>query len=464
MDDNTISYFYEFSKFLMRVVTYRMLKTAIYGYGIFGKRTSQSFHNCWDGEYVVTAIYDRVPENKFDDIWGLAVRHPDRMEEDYQNGLFDKVFVALFYPDVRDSVIEELHARGLETFFPGREEDLAGPECFDLVEDPGLKIDEEGYQFHVYRNILGTPAEYNRTGIVFLYNESGKLIRLDWEKYLDNDRDKPLMYPIRLKDPTVERIPMKGSWCVLARNFVENYWHFTFENADCVFLLEEAGYKGNYLVDNRSFITEILRLLGVTPDRIFYTDQLELQKAYVFEELVSLMYIAERMKSSTPVLKRMSAKIRKTLVRDPKYPKKLYVKRIGMRKLLNGEETAVRRGYEVFVPDGKSVQEQMNYFYNADIILCPHGANSTNCIYMHKGAVFAEIFSDRWYMNINAVICRANGIIHQKLIGKSLPGKYDLYTDYVVSEKEYEKFIDRVEKLATPVGRLKWKGMAFWGK
>ena len=45
--------------------------------------------------------------------------------------------------------------------------------------------------------------------------------------------------------------------------------------------------------------------------------------------------------------------------------------------------------------------EQMTLFYNADIVFCVHGANSTNCLYMRKGTVFIEAFSSYWMNRCN---------------------------------------------------------------
>ena len=156
------------------------------------------------------------------------------------------------------------------------------------------------------------------------------------------------------------------------------------------------------------------------------------------------------MEYSEKVLPRMADFIKKKLTREAEYPKKIYVKRIGIRKLLNGEEIALKTGFRIIVPEEHSVKEQMNLFYNADIVLCPHGANSTNFLYMHKGAVFAEIFSDCWYMNINSKICIACGVHYLQLVGKACDNieQTEMERDYTVNEDAFLRMIKEAEALA----------------
>ena len=52
----------------------------------------------------------------------------------------------------------------------------------------------------------------------------------------------------------------------------------------------------------------------------------------------------------------------------------------------------------------------MKLFYNADIVFCVHGANSTNCLYMRKGTVFIEAFSSYWMNRCNLYVLATEGI------------------------------------------------------
>ena len=81
---------------------------------------------------------------------------------------------------------------------------------------------------------------------------------------------------------------------------------------------------------------------------------------------------------------------------DREYHSRVFVRRIGRRKLLGAEELLRKYGFTPIVPEELSVREQMLYFHHADIVLCPHGANSTNSLYMRPGSVFIETFGKNW--------------------------------------------------------------------
>ena len=426
-----------------------MGKLGLYGYGTYGKRASESLRRYWGGRHLVTAIFDEDPDGKKDDCWDLPVLSPDRIEEEYGKGTFDTVMICIYALEGRKEAMERLEALGIPLFIPGKAEDFAGPESFLQAEEPEIRVDEDNYSFHVYRNMLGAAADFERCQFFFLFNEEGKV-------NIDNFRNYPefqyyfLMHPFRLKDPLPEKIYMEGSYCLLAKAYSINYWHFTFESLDCVYLMEKAGFQGKYIYNARSFTKDLLLSIGISPDRLIATEDLELHKVYVFETLYDINH--EQIlpvDHSDKVIPQMARLLQSNLKRDSRLPKKLYIKRIGVRKLLNGEDIAVKNGYTVIVPEEYSVREQMDLFHNADIILCPHGANSTNFIYMREGAVFAEIFSDRWHMRLNGQHCKHLGIHYLEMEGPAHDdGSLPQFLDYTVKEESLQRFIDRAEAIA----------------
>ena len=52
----------------------------------------------------------------------------------------------------------------------------------------------------------------------------------------------------------------------------------------------------------------------------------------------------------------------------------------------------------------------MALFFNADIVLSVHGANSTNCMYMRKNTVFIEAFSSYWINRCNLYTIAEAGV------------------------------------------------------
>ena len=426
-----------------------MKRLALYGYGRYGKRTSESFRLYWGGEYTVTAIFDRNPAGKTDEFWQLPVLGQERIEEEYKKGTFEALMICIYDGKERLPIENRARELGIPVFFPGREEDIAGPEAFDEDLSPGITISRDHYSFHVYRNMMGAVGDFEREYAVFLFNEEGRVNIDNYRKYREVDLHALLLsYPFRLRNPIPERIIMGGDYCLLTKSYAFNYWHFTCEAADCVYLLEKAGFKGKYIFRDMPFAREVLSLLGVAPERLIPTSELKLHTVYVFERLFTLNQTGfGYLQCPTEILPEMGDYVQRKLTRDLSSPKKIYIRRIGVRKLLNGEETAKRNGFQIVVPEEYSVREQMNLFYNADIVLSPHGANSANCLYMRKGTVLAEIFSDRWHMDINERICRACGVKYLELVGKATEeGPKNRDADYTVDEEALQDLIIRAQE------------------
>ena len=425
-----------------------MKKIGLYGYGVFGKRASESFRSYWGGEYRVTAIFDRDPAGQKDRYWGLSVLSPGRMKEEYGKGTFEAVMICIYDREARSSVSRQITDLGIPLFVPGSPEDFAEPEYFPQEDKPEITVCRKHYAFHVYKNMLGAVADCERLQILFFFDETGRVCIDNYKKYIHDYEENLLQYPFRLRDPIPEKIFMKGSYCALTKAYSFNYGHFTFEMADCVYLLEKAGYRGKYIFNDRPYTRELLQVMGVSPDRLIGTKELEIHKVYVFERLYDINHAGlGQMEYSREVLPEMADCVKKKLKRRKNSPGKIYVKRTGIRKLMNGEEVAEKNGFCVIVPEQYSVLEQMELFYNADIVLCPHGANSTNYLYMHKGAVFAEIFSDRWHMDINADICEANGVHYLQMTGTACTDSgVGKDADYTADEEALQQLILQAER------------------
>jgi capsular polysaccharide biosynthesis protein len=208
-------------------------------------------------------------------------------------------------------------------------------------------------------------------------------------------------YPFVFKKSKAERILFEGQYCILTKKHSGNYWHFTYSCLDIIWLLEQAGFEGKYVIPNKKFCSEILQLIGVSPERIVTLRNFEHNKIYVFEEVFYVTIGKGQEKYGTPVLLEAAEFIKNKLPLDSSLPKRIYVKRIGKRKLLGADNLLAEYGFTTMVPEHYSVREQMALFYNADIVFCVHGANSTNCLYMRKNTVFIEAFSSYWINRCN---------------------------------------------------------------
>ena len=378
------------------------MKIAIWGYGKYGRRMFEGLTRFCSEEYEIVRVYDKDYQ-KLKQTEGkvvLPVCNPEELPEDYKAGLFEKVFVTIFYKSEKpkqfllEHSIPEVHLGGPEDLCP-----LSG---FEQGKKP-FEIGREGYNFYVIKNLYGARANYESIDMLYLFNDEGKVVK-EHRDHFDPEYYELYMFPFVLRHSKAEKIFCEGQYCILTKQHSNNYWHYTYSNLEVVWLLEKAGFQGKYVVPDIEYGSELLRLLDVPPERIISLGSFEHNKIYVFEEVFYVDPVkpfGEDLVYGSPVLIEAVADIKKKLPADPSLPKKIYVKRIGKRKLLGADKVLAEYGFTTMIPEDYSVLEQMTLFYNADIIFCEHGANSTNCLYMRKGTVFVEAFSSYWMNRCN---------------------------------------------------------------
>ena len=405
------------------------MNIALWGYKDFGSRMSESLFRYWGGRYTVTGIYDPSKAGAYDHFWDIKVTDPLQIHSDHAQGLFEKIIVCVTQKPNRDEVTAVLNASGIPVLFPGN------PADFVSAEEFATEMSDRNSGCKIYRctDVMAARAYHLSWECLYVFDRKGRILKDLWKVNDWYDPEALLMYPFPFKDPQPEKIRMPGTYCLLTKLFGNNYWHFTFQNLCDVYFLENAGFNGTYIIPGAPYIRELMLMMGVAPERITSINELSYHKVYVFDEICGVQLDHNNTLLEASVMAAVSRSVRCRLERDPSYPKYIYIKRIGARKLTNGDELAKKLGFFTVIPEKLSVREQMEYFYNADIVLCPHGANSTNCIYMHEDSVFIEIFSDRWYVDINAEVCHKNRVHHLKAVGKaSGTAKSGMQDDYII--------------------------------
>lgn len=390
-----------------------MMKIALWGYGVYGRRMFESLTSYCSEEYEVIRVYDAAyrrlknTEGKL----SLKIHNPEELLEDYKKGLFEKVLVCMYYVSkkpkqfLREHSIPELHL--------GNAEDLYPLLSFEQGNKP-FEIGQEGYNFYVIKNLYGAMANYESVEMLYLFDNEGRVVK-EHRDQLDPEYFELFEYPFVLKHSKAEKIFCEGQYCILTKQHSNNYWHYTYSNLELVWLLEKAGFQGKYVVPDIEYGSELLRLLDVPLGRIISLRNFEHNRIYVFEEVfyvVAVKPFGQDLVHASPVLLEAVEYIKKKLPVDPSLPKKIYVKRIGKRKLLGADDIIAEYGFTTIIPEDYSVWEQMKLFYNADIVFCVHGANSTNCLYMRKGTVFVEAFSSYWMTRSNLFALASLGVAY----------------------------------------------------
>ena len=180
-----------------------------------------------------------------------------------------------------------------------------------------------------------------------------------------------------------------------------NYWHFIFDIMPKIMIMEKLGYKGKYLVNASGSPKEVLELLGFPEERIMFcgsNEVLHVKKLIMFDESYGIELDGKWLDDTRKfIVERIEEKYG-TLI-DENSPKKIYVSRIGTRRIINENQIIdylKPLGFTIIVPEKFSLLEQIKLFANVDIVVTPHGANATNVLYSKKGTTFVECFGHSW--------------------------------------------------------------------
>lgn len=181
----------------------------------------------------------------------------------------------------------------------------------------------------------------------------------------------------------------------------DNYWHFTCDILPRIMMMEKSGYKGKYIVNSSKCVREFLELLSIPEERLIFSERgkvIHAKKVYMFNEIYGINLSQDIISDLRKfIMERVEAKNGSLI--DETYPKKIYISRIGRRKILNEGDIInylQKFDFKTITPENYSVYEQMKFFANADVIVQPHGANCTNMLYSKPGTIFVECFGHQW--------------------------------------------------------------------
>lgn len=424
-----------------------MKKIAVWGYGAFGQKMLQSIETYWKQELEVTRIYDKRCDSISDP--SGRVKSPAEAQKDYQEGLFEAVMIAVNYSDAYIQIRRQLRQWGIPVFELGKEEDYCSGALFRQETDPPVRPEQDGYVFFTFRDLLGAAGCVSTEDVMYLFDESGRSLEEHWDTYWVKEHyTHQFDYPVRMDAPDLCPVRMPGDYCILAKLWSHNYGHFLFESMDCVQLMEEAGFTGKYVINNRAYNRDVLRLYGIEDSRILTVRDFEFGRAYSFERVYYPKLLNNDQRKAAPVLGRMAAHMKENLSLDrERYPSRLYVERSGFRKLLFNEGILEKYGFVTINPDRLPVQEQMMYFYNADLVLAPHGANTANSLYMRSDTVLIETFGRNWVKYYDFHAARENGVFYIPVVeGPILPNMKDIssepFIDYYIPDEFLENAIE----------------------
>jgi hypothetical protein len=244
---------------------------------------------------------------------------------------------------------------------------------------------------------------------------------------LDDWREHPLFLQPRL--PAVEHLD--GTVLSLTtRGTANNYYHFLYdalarygtfeethpdEKPDAVVVPHQTGYQRQLL--------ELARIPGPyvqpRPDRTFSADRL-LVPSTPNQDLDAPRSATQWLRERLPATRRDDTPRRLYLSRGQTPYTRIYVQEPELWPRLE------RRGFVMLDPGSLSVQEQIDVFHGAEVIVAPHGAALTNITFCSPGVRVLEMFAGS-YVHLGLwTIAEAVGDVRYRYLvgaGAGRPGR-----------------------------------------
>ena len=185
-----------------------------------------------------------------------------------------------------------------------------------------------------------------------------------------------------------------------------NLWHWTLESLPKLLALESTGYTGSYIIPAaahaESVIMRSLSMFGIDPGRLLLSGPTYRVKLLFLPQRLSGFSLAGNMP--------LCAFLRQRLIEasgNLEGSKRLYVRRIGRRRILNEDDIMPVLGdfgFEIMVPEDLNLAEQWRCMTNVDCSVMAHGANSTLTLLQKPGSAAVEMFGNRYvsYNNLHA--------------------------------------------------------------
>ncbi|SET12506.1 Protein of unknown function [Pseudobutyrivibrio sp. C4] len=370
-------------------------KIAIWGGGAYGTFIFEKIQEYRCDEYEIKYIADKNAESlqkKFD----IPVVTPQEIISLYRDKKIDGVLVGVTWLPYEREMLKFLHENEIPEITILKDTDFVLSDKLDYVEKnviqcyPGYSINsiEDAY--------IKCNVEFN--DVTYVYTSDGTIIRDTWNAW--GVRTIHKNYPLKFDKSYWDDCEKIEELCMLAGCFQFNYWHVTFEMLDKLFVMVKSGYKGKYLMYETGFNKQLIELFDIEESRIIWIKDGAPSPKYL--HVSKLYYVVcdykDRHLHASVLDKAAEYLIEKSHSCEREFGKRVFFKRIGVRQLLGADKILEDYGFEVVIPEELTLMEQIKCFNGADIVLCPHGAGSSNSLYMKKGSHFIETFS-RDYIN-----------------------------------------------------------------
>ena len=202
-------------------------------------------------------------------------------------------------------------------------------------------------------------------------------------------------------------VHLNGTVAYLSNTGTSNYYHWV-----CLTLPLLKYYKEFVGLENidyyyigkglTKFQIETLKILGISEEQL-------VQQACYADRLVFSLCNRKKFNGYAPITYNAYKFVRGNLMKnyvpkDSLSKKRIYVRRgnVKHRKVLNEEKVISllkKYSFEILDMDNRSVQEQIQIFNEAEVIIAPHGAALTNLLFVNPGTKVVELLPDQYSHN-----------------------------------------------------------------
>jgi capsular polysaccharide biosynthesis protein len=245
---------------------------------------------------------------------------------------------------------------------------------------------------------------------------------------------------------------LNGTSAVITASGADMYYHWMFDILPRIKLLMDCDLIDSidqYILDYRDipFQKEALTTLKIDPAKISRSN--DHFKYHVLAERL----IVPSLPSKLDVVSTDACRFLVDTFLDKgaasKFGSKIYLKRTGKRELVNKveiESYLESLGFESVKCENYTVAEQAAIFYNADIIIGPHGAAFTNIVFCKPGTKVIEFFSPMWINPCYWTISNEVSLKYYYLVGEGTPPP-DNYSNAKGTNADIQLNPDKLQQL-----------------
>jgi len=328
------------------------------------------------------------------------------------------------------------YVNGVSTSKAAFEEQLIFPEDKFVMPEMKDVFGQTHKNFHAYEATI--PPFYVRSfKNAFCFTNREEIFSLERSVVLEytSQKNNPFIGVNRKIFHSKHVKKLDASVALLSLSGLENnYGHWLMECLGRYYLLEKSKFKPDYYVisNHKPFQKQFIDLLGIENNRIIPSSEntlIQARELIVPSLLNNWEYVDYRgyrfyQKQYLPAWignlykEKVLPKIKKTA------PQKIYISRklASSRKIENEDEITaylVKRGFKVYCLETMTVQEQLELFANASIVVGPHGAGFANMIFSPRNTIIFELFPEFYHDAGLRIPAKTLGLNYFYMVGKT---------------------------------------------